>query len=255
MFRPRVIPCLLLKDKGLVKTINFQNPNYIGDPINAVRLFNDFEADELVFLDIDASKTGKPVDLNFVKKIGEEAFMPFAVGGGISSLDEIHSILNNGAEKVVINTSVIVNPNFIKEAAEVFGSQSIIVSIDVKKESGKYKAYTKSGTKESGFEAIDLAKQMEKLGAGELIINSIDKDGTMSGFDLELIKKISSAVNIPVIALGGAGKLSDFKKAVNSGATAVAAGSLFVYSGKNKGILINYPDKKELREIFADRIL
>ena len=251
MFRPRVIPCLLLKDKGLVKTINFQNPNYIGDPINAVRLFNDFEADELVFLDIEASKTGKTIDLNFVKKIGEEAFMPFAVGGGISSIEQIKEILNNGAEKVVINSHGIKNPDFIKKAAEMFGSQSIIVSIDVKKESGKYKAYTKSGTKESGFDAVELAKKMDKLGAGEIIINSIDKDGTMSGFDLEIIKKVSDSVNIPVIALGGAGEISDFKKAVESGAAAVGAGSLFVYSSKNKGILINYPDKKELREIFS----
>lgn len=251
MFRPRVIPCLLLKDKGIVKTTNFQNPNYIGDPINAVRLFNDFEADELVFLDIEASKTGKTIDLNFVKKIGEEAFMPFAVGGGISSIEQIKEILNNGAEKVVINSYAIQNPDFIKEASDIFGSQSIIVSIDVKKEPDGYKFYTHSGTKNTNLNPIDFAKQMESAGAGEIIINSIDKDGTLDGYDLEIIKKISQAVNIPVIALGGAGATSDFKKAVKAGATAVAAGSLFVYSGKNRGILINYPDKKELKEIFA----
>ncbi len=252
MFRPRVIPCLLLKDKGLVKTINFQNPNYIGDPINAVRIFNDFEADELVFLDIDASKNGKTADLEFVKKIGEEAFMPFAVGGGISSIDKIRSILNNGAEKVVLNTHAIENPEFVKEAAGIFGSQSIIVSIDVKKGSEGYKVYTRSGTKDTGLDAIKTAELMEQMGAGELIINSIDKDGTMEGYDLEIIKAVSKTVKIPTIALGGAGKLSDLSKAIKSGAAAVAAGSIFVYSGKNKGILINYPDRRELEEVFSN---
>lgn len=250
MFRPRIIPCLLLKNKGLVKTVNFGNPNYIGDPINAVRIFNDFEADELVFLDIDASKENRCIDLEFVKKIGEEAFMPFAVGGGISTIDQIKSILNNGAEKVVLNTHAIENPEFIKQASDIFGSQSIIVSLDVKKDLNGYNVCTRSGTKNTGLDPVSVAKQMECLGAGELIINSIDKDGSMEGYDLSLIKKISESVNIPVIALGGAGDLSDFSKAVKAGATAVSAGSIFVYSGKNRGILINYPDKEELKEIF-----
>lgn len=252
MFRPRVIPCLLLKDKGLVKTINFQSPNYIGDPINAVRIFNDFEADELVFLDIDASKNKRTIDLDFVKKIGEEAFMPFAVGGGISSIEQIRSILNNGAEKVVINTSAIENSDLIKSAADMFGSQSIIVSLDIKKDSSGYKVYTCSGTKNTGLDPIEIAKQMESLGAGELIIHSIDKDGTMQGYDSNIIKKISSAVKIPIIALGGAGKLLDLPKAIKSGATAVSAGSIFVYSGKNHGILINYPSREELLKLFSN---
>ena len=251
MFRPRVIPCLLLKDRGLVKTVKFQNLNYIGDPINAVKIFNDFEADELAFLDIDASKNKRCINLEFVKKIGEEAFMPFAVGGGITSVDQIRSILNNGAEKVVLNTSAIENPGLIKEAAEIFGNQAIVVSIDVKKDLEGYKVYTMSGTKNTGLDAVKVSMEMEKLGAGELIINSIDRDGLMEGYDLEIIKEISKAVKIPTIALGGAGGLQDFPKAIKSGAAAVAAGSIFVYSGKNRGILINYPDKKELSEIFT----
>ncbi len=252
MFRPRVIPCLLLKNKGLVKTIQFKNPNYIGDPINAVRIFNDFEADELVFLDIQASKEGRCIDFEFVKKIGEEAFMPFAVGGGISSIEQIRSILNNGAEKVVLNSHAIQNPEFVKEASEIFGSQSIIISLDVKRDSNKYKVYTHSGTKNTGLDAVQTAKEMENLGAGELIINSIDKDGTMEGYDLDIIKEISQIVKIPVIALGGAKDLKDLPKAVKAGATAVAAGSIFVYSGENRGVLINYPDKIELKQIFSD---
>lgn len=252
MFRPRIIPCLLLKDVGLVKTMIFQNPTYIGDPMNAVKIFNDLEADELVFLDIDATKKNRMIDLEFVKKVGEEAFMPFAVGGGIKNIKEIRSIFNAGAEKVVINSHAIENPNFIKDAADMFGSQSIIVSIDAKrKPSGVYEVFTHGGTRNSGFDPVSIAKKMEKLGVGEILINSIDEDGMMKGYDLKLIKSISQAVNVPVIACGGAGEEKDLVKAVKNGcASAVAAGSMFVYRGKNKGILINYPDKEELVEIF-----
>lgn len=255
MFRPRLIPCLLLKDLGLVKTIKFQEPRYIGDPINAVRIFNDLEADELVFLDINASKNKKTIDLDFVKKVGEEAFMPFAVGGGIKTIEQIKKILNVGAEKVVLNTSAIENQELIKEAADIFGSQSIIASIDAKKESNNYKVYTHGGTKPTNLNLLELAKKVESLGAGEIIINSMDKDGTMEGYDLELIRLISNSVNIPVIALGGAGNLNDFKKAIKQGkATAVAAGSFFIYSSKTRGILINYPDKEEITELFNDSV-
>lgn len=250
MFRPRIIPCLLLKDLGLVKTIKFSNPKYIGDPINAVRIFNDLEADELVFLDITASKENKLIDLRFLKRVAEEAFMPFAVGGGINNADQIKEIFKAGAEKAVLNTFAIEKPELIKEAAEIFGSQSIIVSIDVKKVNGEYLVYSHCGTKKTDLNPINLAKKMENLGAGEIIINSIDCDGLMEGYDLSLIKLVSDAVNIPVIALGGAGQVSHFKEAITKGASAVAAGSLFIYSGKNRGILINYPEKSELNEIF-----
>lgn len=252
MFRPRVIPCLLLKDRGLVKTINFQDPVYVGDPINAVRIFNDSEADELVFLDIEASKKNETISLDFVKKVGEEAFMPFAAGGGIKTVDDIKTILSEGAEKVVINTQAMENPSLVKEAAEIFGNQSIIVSIDVKKQDNTYEVFTHGGTKSTSLDPVSVAKQMEELGAGEILINSIDKDGTMQGYDLELIEKISRSVKIPVIASGGAGKLGDFPKATNAGASAVAAGSMFVFFGNEKGILINYPEKEELIDLFKD---
>lgn len=217
MFRPRVIPCLLLKNGGLVKTVQFQNPRYIGDPINAVKIFNDLEADELVFLDIDASKENRIAPLEFVKKVGEEAFMPFAVGGGIKSIDEIKQILNAGAEKVVINTHAINNPNIIKESSDLIGSQSIIVSIDAKKINNEYVAFTCDGTKNIGLDPVLVAKQMEKLGAGEILINSIDKDGMMDGYDIVLIKRVSNAVKIPVVAMGGASGLNDLRKAVYGG--------------------------------------
>jgi len=247
MFRPRIIPCLLLKDLGLVKTIQFKNPRYIGDPMNAVKIFNDFEADELVFLDIEASKKNRMIDINFVKKVSEEAFMPFAVGGGISNIEQIRNIMNSGAEKVIINTFAMENPLLVKEASEVFGSQAIIVSIDAKKEKDKYFVFTHGGTKKTRLDPADFAKKMECAGAGEILITSIDNDGLMNGYDINLIRLISNAVKIPVIANGGAGDLDDLNSAiVKGGASAGAAGSIFVYSGKNRGILINYPDKDEI---------
>jgi imidazole glycerol-phosphate synthase subunit HisF len=250
MFRPRVIPCLLLKDLGLVKTIQFGDPKYIGDPMNAVKIFNDFEVDELVFLDMDASKDNRTIDLEFVKKVGQEAFMPFAVGGGIRSIDQIRSAFNAGAEKVIINTAAIENSEFVREASEIFGSQSIIVSIDVKKNGGNYEVCTHGGSKVTEFDPVYIARKMQESGAGEILINSIDEDGRMEGYDLTLIKRVSEAVSIPVVAIGGAGSLEDFSKAVGAGASAISSGSMFIYSGKNRGILINYPDKEELEEIF-----
>lgn len=252
MFRPRVIPCLLLKGKGLVKTSKFEDAKYIGDPINAVKIFNDYEADELVFLDIDASKEGRVVDREFVKRVSEEAFMPFAVGGGINSAEQARELVNSGAEKVVLNSSVFGNFRLVREIASVLGEQAVVVCLDVKKDDKKekYLVFTHGGTKSAGLDAISVAKEMEKAGAGEIIIQSIDNDGIMQGYDLELIKLVSESVSVPVIALGGAGKLEDFALAVKAGASAVSAGSLFVYSGRNKGILINYPDRDELNKVF-----
>lgn len=248
MFRPRIIPVLLLKDEALVKSVQFKNHNYIGDPINAVRIFNDLRADELVFLDIEASKKGRLISLDFVKNVGEEANMPFAVGGGIKTIEDIKSIINAGAEKVIINTSAFTNPNFIREAADYFGSSTIVVCIDIKKKLfNGYQSWSLNGSKSSGFSPIETAKKMEELGAGELIIQSIEKDGTMSGYDIELIKSISDAVSIPVVALGGAGRINDLEEAHNEGfASAVAAGSIFVYQGTKKGVLINYPETGEV---------
>ena len=253
MFRPRVIPVLLLKELGLVKSIKFGNYRYIGDPINAVKIFNDLKADELIFLDILASKENRSISLDFVERVGSEANMPFGVGGGISSIDQIQKILSAGAEKVILNTSAGLNPAFVKEAADTFGSSTIAISIDVnKKRLRKEQVYIKGGKKGIGEDPVTFAKKMEHLGAGELMITSITQDGTMEGYDLELIKKVSENVTIPVIACGGAGSYDDFKKATNEvHASAVAAGSLFVYHGPRRAVLINYPSRQELIQIFT----
>jgi cyclase len=252
MFRPRIIPVLLLKKNGIVKSIQFKNHRYIGDPINAVKIFNDLRADELVFIDIIAGKENRVISPDLVKSIGEEANMPFSVGGGIRSLKDIGSLLRAGAEKVILNSVAIRNPNFVKEAAESFGSSTIVVCIDVKKNLfGKQIVALENGMKSTKLVPENLAQEMEYLGAGELIIQSVDRDGTMQGYDLDLIKSLSRVVSIPVVALGGAGSLEHLKQAFeNSYATGVAAGSLFVYHGSRKGILINYPDQETIMTLF-----
>jgi len=254
MYRPRIIVSLLLKNRGLVKGVKFKNHKYVGDPINAVKIFNDKKVDELVFLDIDATNENRCIDISLVKTIGDNCNMPFSVGGGIRSIDQIKSCINAGAEKVVINTYAFENPSFIKEASSYFGSSTIIVSIDVKKNIfGKYHLYTNSGKVNTKVCPIDFAKLIESNGAGEIIVNSIDNDGTMQGYDLEVTKLISENVSIPVIALGGAGNLSDFKLAVEKGnASAVAAGSLFVYYGPRRAVLINYPDRETINQLFYE---
>lgn len=248
MFRPRIIPVLLLKNLALVKSVQFKNHKYIGDPINAVRIFNDLKADELVFLDIEASKENRLISLEFVKNVGEEANMPFAVGGGIKSLEDIKAIISAGAEKVVINTYAARNPDFIREAAEFFGSSTVVVCIDVKKKLFKgERTWILSGSSSTSFSPVEFAQLMEQKGAGELIVQSIEKDGSMNGYDIDLIKSISTSVNIPVVALGGAGTKEDLVEVYQKGyANGLAAGSLFVYQSKKRGVLINYPDKKEL---------
>lgn len=252
MFRPRIIPVLLLKDKGLVKSVKFKNYKYVGDPINAVKIFNDLRADELVFLDIMATCQKRSIALDFVRRVGDEANMPFAVGGGIQTNKQIKDIINAGAEKVVINSHAIQNPTFIKEAADEFGSSTIVVSIDVKKNMwGKKRVYTKAGTQSTNLNPIEWAKIIEEKGAGEIIINSIDHDGTMNGYDLALVQEISEAVEIPVVALGGAGRLEDLQDAVKKAyASAVAAGSFFVFHGSRKAVLINYPNEKNIVSLF-----
>ena len=248
MFRPRIIPVLLLKGNALVKSKGFKDFRYIGDPINAVKVFNDLKADELVFLDIEATKEKRTISTELVRQVGEEANMPFAVGGGIKNLDEIQKIIAQGAEKVIINTCAVENPKFIREASDNFGSSTIVVCIDVKKKffSGNV-VWSNSGSKSSKYSPKDFAKLIEENGAGEIIIQSINKDGTMSGYDLDLIKEISTTVTIPVVALGGAGNLEHMIEAYKKGfASALAAGSLFVFQGPKKGVLINYIENSDL---------
>ena len=252
MFRPRVIPILLLKGLGLVKSIKFKDYRYIGDPINSVKIFNDLKADELVFLDILASKENRSISLDFVRNVGDEANMPFAVGGGIKTIKDIKDIINAGAEKVIINSYAIENPDFIKQASEEFGCSTIVVSIDVKKKFlGKKQVYIIGGSKSTGLDPVSFAKLIEEKGAGEIIINSIDKDGLMTGYDLNLVEDVSKAVSIPVVAAGGAGVIKDFKSAIDSYASAVAAGSMFVYHGPRNAVLINYPSQEEINKTLS----
>lgn len=252
MFRPRVIPVLLLQNNGLVKSEKFKNFRYIGDPINAVRLFNELGVDELCFLDIDASNEGRCIDENLIKRIADEVNMPFGVGGGIRSVENIRNILKLGGEKVIISSYAVENPEFIEEASLQFGTSTISVCLDVKKNLfGKYKIFTHNGKKSTNIDPLEFSRLMEKKGAGELIINSIECDGTMSGYDIDIIKKVSESVTIPVVALGGAGQMEHFKLAVDNGyASAVAAGSYFIYKGARRGILINYPGSAAFDNLF-----
>lgn len=248
MLRPRLIPILLLQDNGLVKTTKFKTPKYIGDPINAIRIFNEKEVDELIFLDIMVSKGEKDIDFNLISKIASECFMPLSYGGGIKDIDTIRNILKLGVEKVCINSFAFENPDFISEAVRLFGSSTIVISIDVKKNFfGKYEIWTNGATNKCKIGLFDAIRKMEKLGAGEILINSVDRDGTMLGYDCDLIEQVSSIVSVPVIASGGAGKLSDFSDAIKSGASAAAAGSFFVFYGKHKAVLITYPNLSDLR--------
>ncbi len=251
MLKTRVLPCLLLKGTGLVKTVRFQDPVYVGDPMNAIRIFNTKEVDELVLLDITATPERKSPSFELISRISDECRMPLTVGGGVRSLDDVKKLLACGAEKVVINTYAIESSDFIKEAAQAVGSQSIIISIDAKKKiNDGYEVFSQSGTKAAGLDPVTWAKEVEQKGAGEIFLNSIDNDGTMSGYNLELIVQVTAAVNIPVIVCGGAGRLEDFSRAVHEGgAAAVAAGSMFVFHGRKRAVLINFPTKTELESV------
>lgn len=250
MFRPRVIPILQIKGKGLVKTLKYKSPRYIGDPINAVRIFNDLEADELVFLDITAAREKRIISVDLVRQIGDEAFMPFAVGGGINNVAMAVELINAGAEKVVMNTVFWEKPEIVAQIAKVLGNQSVVVSIDVNKTwLGKYYLFVKSGTIKTNLDPITAARKAVDLGAGEIVLNYIENDGTMDGYNLDMIEQVSQSVSIPVIASCGAGKILHMKQAINRGAHAVAAGSMFVYHGARRGILINYPEREELNSI------
>lgn len=249
MARVRVIPVLLLKNSGLVKTSRFKNEVYIGDPVNAVKIFNEKEVDELIVIDITATIQKRKPDLKKIETIAGECFMPLCYGGGITMIEEIKKIFFAGVEKISLSASAMENPELVTEAAKLFGSQSVVVSIDVKKSRlGKYIVHTHGGKKKSGKEAAPFAKEMQERGAGEILLTSIDNEGTFSGYDLELIQRVSAAVQIPVIACGGARHVNDFTEAVKHGASAVAAGSMFVFHGKLHGVLINFPSQELLKE-------
>ncbi len=257
MLRPRIIPCLLVKDKGLVKSKQFKDYRYLGDPMNAVRIYNEKEVDELTILDIDASVLNKEPDLKMIKDIAEECRMPLCYGGGIKTVRQVEQIFCLGVEKIAISSAVIHHPKLITEIAATVGSQSVVVILDVKKKIfGGYEVYINNGKTSTGKNPIDLIKEIQDLGAGEIVINNIDNDGMMKGYDLNLLEKVREASILPLTALGGAGKLDDIGKLIAKfGIIGAAAGSLFVYKGKLNGVLINYPNPLEKDELIKKNLL
>ena len=245
MTRVRIIPVLLLGKSGLYKTVRFQKPRYVGDPVNTVKIFNEKEADELILLDFTASKEKRSIDFKKIGGIAGEAFMPMAYGGGIQSFEDAQKVFDAGFEKIVLNSILFTKAGLVQKIASVYGSQSVAGSIDVKKNMfGKNKVYSHSGSVNTGNDPVDWAKRLEQDGVGEILLNAIDRDGTWNGYDEKLIHEISSAIKIPVIACGGAGKIEHFKRAIAAGASAVAAGSMFFFQKKGMGVLISFPSKK-----------
>lgn len=253
MIPTRVMPCLLLKGRGLVKTVRFKDPTYVGDPRNAVKIFNEKEVDELIVLDIEAARTGSRPQFELIREIVSEAFMPVAYGGGIRTLDDARALLALGIEKVVVCSHAARHPEFIGQLAGEVGSQSVVVCLDVKRGLlGGYDVHVDGGRTAMRTDPVRFAAAAAEAGAGELVVNSIDRDGAMSGYDTKLLAAVTRAVRVPVIACGGAGRLEHFGEAVkDGGASAVAAGSLFVFHGRHRAVLISYPDQAALKRVFA----
>jgi len=251
MIRTRVIPALLLRNGGLVKTVRFRDPTYVGDPINAVKIFNEKEVDELVFLDITASKEGRGPNLSVLRDIAGECFMPLAYGGGIRSFDDAKAVFDLGVEKVVLN-SAAGDLGLISSIAAAYGSQAVVVSIDAKKKLlGRWDVFSHGGAKARGVAPSEFARSVVEAGAGEIVVQAIEREGTYSGYDIELVKMVSASVKVPVVALGGAGSITDLGRVVKEGgATAAAAGSIFVFHGKHRAVLINFPTPQELQAVF-----
>lgn len=256
MLRPRIIPCLLVKKNGLVKTINFKNPKYVGDPINAVRIFNEKQADELMVLDIDATVEDREPNYKMIEHLASECRMPLCYGGGIKTIDQAQHIFSLGVEKVAICAAAVKNPTIITKMADMVGTQSVVVILEVKKNSfGKYSLYIHNGKKNTGKNPLDFAKKVEMLGAGEIVINSIDRDGLMKGYDFQLIERIRKSTTLPLTALGGAGSLNDIGQLINKfGIIGAAAGSLFVFKGVYKAVLINYPTPTEKDKLISNNL-
>ena len=251
MYRPRIIPVLLLKENGLYKTKKFESPIYIGDPINAVKIFNDAKADELIFLDINSTKDNTPINYDLLSKISEEAMMPFSYGGGLNSLEKIKKAFQAGSEKVVLNSICYNSIEIIKEATKIFGNQAIVVSIDVRYENNEYILYSNAGNKKESISLEQHLINCEEAGAGEFFINSIDKEGTREGYDLKLYETVSKIVNVPIIASGGANDEDDMVDLIKKDVvSATAAGSMFVFIGRKNAVMINYPEPEDLIELF-----
>jgi cyclase len=250
---PRVIPVLLLTDSGAVKTKRFSEPRYVGDPINALRVFNDKEVDEIVIVDIEAWRRRDGPNYERVSELAGECFMPLGYGGGITTLDQVRLLFRCGVEKVLLNTALHSHPDLVKRASDAVGSQSVVACIDVKRDwRGRQRVFVAGGTQDTGVDPVKWAKGAVGKGAGEIVLNSIDRDGTLCGYDLELIAAVCGAVQVPVVALGGAGGLPHMVQAVRAGADAAAAGSVFVFRGKHQAVLISYPKREEIRSAFGE---
>lgn len=248
MLRTRVIPCLQLRGGSLVKTVNFKDPAYIGDPINTVRIFNELEVDELAFVDIEASRNGSAPDLQVLREIADECFMPLSYGGGVSDMSTAERIFSIGFEKLILNTATFTHPELVTQLARRYGSQAVIVAIDVKRTMlGRYEVAMRSGTRRESTAPEAWARQMEERGAGEILLTSIDREGTWRGFDVALTARVAEAVKVPVIAHGGAGNLEHIREVVSrGGASAVALGSMVVFQNRGMGVLVNFPDRDAL---------
>lgn len=245
--RPRIIPVLLIDDRDLIKTKQFGSPTYLGDPVNAVKIFNRKGIDEMAILDISATKRGKEPDWELLEDIASEAFMPLSYGGGITTVEQVKRLLATGYEKVVINTSFVRKPELVTEAVNLAGGQSVVVSIDAKKVDGRYKCVISDGQEVINSTPVELAQKAEAMGAGEIFLNSVDRDGMMQGYDLDLVKSVADAVNIPVTACGGAAGINDLERVLHEGkAHAAAAGNMFVFYGRLKAVLITAPTEQEL---------
>lgn len=253
MLRPRIIPCLLMRNKGLVKTVKFANAKYVGDPINAVKIFNEKEADELMVLDIDATSMSISPDYSVIKKLAAECRMPMCYGGGIRTLEQAKRIIGLGVEKIAISAEAIKNPSLISEIANEIGCQSVVVVLDVKKTMfGKYIVFTHNGDISTNQSPFDLALKAQEYGAGEIAINSIDRDGTMNGYDLDLAIKLRAQIDLPMTVIGGAGSLGDMEELIRKcGIVGAAAGSMFVFKGVYKAVLINYPSGSQKDKILS----
>lgn len=252
MLRPRIIPCLLVHDNGLVKTVGFSNPKYVGDPINVVKIFNEKAVDELAVYDIDATVRGHGPDYKMLEDLAFESRMPLCYGGGVKTVEQVKTIIGLGVEKVAISSAAVGNPRLIAEAAEAVGNQSIVVVLDVRPRprSNSYEVWTHNGTVNTGRLMLEVAAEAEKLGAGEIVVNAIEKDGRMQGYDLELARQVNASVRVPVTILGGAGSLQHIEELVREfGVIGAGAGSLFVFKGIYRAVLVNYPSIKEREQL------
>lgn len=246
---------MLLSGESLVKTVRFANPKYIGDPLNAVRIFNDKEVDEIFLVDIDATRKKAEPDFDLIQRISNEAFMPFGYAGGITNVEQVQKLFRLGVEKIGLNNICLTNPEFVSKVAALCGNQSVVVCIDVKKNFwGKYRVFDYLNKKCTDHDPIEYAKDMVARGAGEFLVTSVDNEGAYTGYDIKLLASISSAVNVPVVGLGGASTLDDFKKVRDEGGvSAAAAGSFFVLHGEHKAVLITYPSKSDLQRILGTK--